>query len=74
MKSITVNKVWNEMNDVLDAYHYYNREEMKENKECFKCAIAYKDQRYIDELCACFDDTDVYEAGIINDIHTLAGC
>ena len=50
MKAKTVNKVWDEIIDVLDAYHYYNKKEMKENKECFRCAIAYKDKNYIDEL------------------------
>ena len=71
MKTITINKVWNEIEDALDAYHYYNKEEIKQNKDCFKCAIQYKDKNYIDEICACFDDTDVYEAGIIKDIHKL---
>ena len=74
MKTLTVNKLWNKINDVLDAYHYYNRKEVAENKKCFECAIQYKDKQYINEVCACFDDTDAYEASIINDIHTLAGC
>ena len=73
MKALTVNKVWNEINDTLDAYHYYNRKEVAENKKCFECAIAYKDKAYIDEMCSNFDDTDDYEASIIKDIHTLAG-
>lgn len=73
MKALTINKVWNEINDTLDAYHYYNKQEMRENKDCFKCAIQYKDKRYIDEICSNFDDTDAYEAGIIKDIHTLSG-
>ena len=61
------------MNDVLDAYHYYNKAEMKENKDCFVCAIRDKDASYIKDVCDCFDDSDAYEAGIIREVHELAG-
>ena len=71
MKTKTINKVWNEINNTLDAYHYYNKQEMKQNKDCFKCAIQYKDKAYIDELCSNFDDADAHEKNIIKDIYTL---
>ena len=66
-----IKKLWVEIVNTLDAYHYYNEEEVAENERLFTEAIIEKDVEYINEVIALFDDSIEEEKVIIDTIKEL---
>ena len=66
-----IKKLWLEIVNILDAYHYYNEEEVAENERLFTEAIINKDVEYINEVIALFDDSIEEEKVIIDTLQEL---
>ena len=66
-----IKKLWLEIVNTLDAYHYYNEEEVAENERLFTDAILDKDVEYINEIKSLFEDSIEEEKAILNKIDEL---
>lgn len=66
-----IKKLWVKIVNTLDAYHYYNKEEVAENERLFTESIIDKDVTYINEVIALFDKTIEEEKAIIDKINEL---
>lgn len=64
-------ELFQDINEVLDGYHYYTREEVKENEQLFISAINEKDYEYINEVLKNFDSDIEEEKAIIENINYL---
>lgn len=65
------NELFKDINSTLDGYHYYNEEEIKENRELFISAINSKDTDYINQIISLFDEEIEEEKAIIDNINYL---
>lgn len=66
-----IKALFKEIVNILDAYHYYTKEEVKENERLFTEAIIEKDIVYINDVKALFDADIEEEKEILDRIDKL---